>query len=320
MSTTIRDFLVHKLASGKSPATVETDRGHLERFCKGLHAGAQVDLVEQADVEKYLHGLGKPGKAASPSYRNRARASLSHFFEWAKERGLTKHNPVSHTAPARNATRQRDYVTEEEYEAIMAAVEAAEKETGVPRGWLKDWIAFAWGTGLRPDEQHTLAWNAVDLVGGTVHVGKHGRGKTANSFRFVPVTGEALAVLQQRSLETSNPGGLVFTGAGGDPVEQSYLRKNLKRFAKDAGIDKNVVPYSFRHGYGTRMIQAQVPAFELAKIMGTSLQMIEKHYGHHDQTRAAGHVRRVFGPISGTAAARIARRGASGEDQGKDLH
>ncbi len=43
------------------------------------------------------------------------------------------------------------------------------------------------------------------------------------------------------------------------------------------------------------MAAAGVPLLDLAKIMGTSVQMIERHYGHYDPARGASHMDRVFG-------------------------
>lgn len=39
-------------------------------------------------------------------------------------------------------------------------------------------------------------------------------------------------------------------------------------------------PYSLRHTYATLRLEAGVPIHLLANQMGTSVEMIEKHYGH----------------------------------------
>ena len=302
-------FLAHKLRQGRSPATVETDRGHLTRFARTLPVGAQPAHVERHHVETFLDRPKRNGDPPSAAARNRVRATLRHFFGWAVDEGLARANPVETIRPARQVPNPRDHVTEAEYEAVMDAVEAAERATGKSRQWLKDWTAFAWGTGLRPSEQRALKWAAVSLDEGTVRVGLGHRVKTANSVRTVHVAGEALEVLRRRSGRRTSEH--VFTGARGEgPVEKRHVSKNLGRFASDAGVGKRVVAYSLRHGYGTRMIQAGVPAFELAKMMGTSVQMIERHYGHHDPNRAKSHVHRVYGTVSARAAARLARSGS----------
>ncbi|NNF58590.1 MAG: site-specific integrase [Rhodothermaceae bacterium] len=160
-------------------------------------------------------------------------------------------------------------------------------------GWLRDWIQFGLGTGLRPGEQAALRWSDVRLDEGTVRV----RGtKTEGSAHPVPVAGEALETLRRRAMALADEGnGLVFTGAGGGAVEMRYLSKRLQKLAASADIAKNVTAYSLRHSYGTKMAAAGVPLLDLARIMGTSVAMIERHYGHYCPERGAAHVRRVFG-------------------------
>lgn len=49
-----------------------------------------------------------------------------------------------------------------------------------------------------------------------------------------------------------------------------------------AGIGGEVVPYTLRHSRATHMLQAGVEIWQVAGALGTSPQMIEAHYGHHD--------------------------------------
>jgi integrase len=48
-------------------------------------------------------------------------------------------------------------------------------------------------------------------------------------------------------------------------------------------------PYTLRHAFATWMLDAGIELFELARLMGTSVAMIDKTYGH----LAKGHVERV---------------------------
>jgi len=48
-------------------------------------------------------------------------------------------------------------------------------------------------------------------------------------------------------------------------------------------------PYTMRHAFATWMLDAGIDLFEVARLMGTSTQMIDKTYGH----LAKGHVERV---------------------------
>lgn len=289
-------YAAWKSRRGASPATVETDRGHLDRFDRWLPVGTVVRHVERRHVEGFLDRPKRGGGRRSPAGQARTLATLQHFFGWAVENGLTPADATDGVRVAKGAAERRDHVTEAEQDAIVRAVRAAGVLSGDPCDWLLDWVVFGVGTGLRPGEQQALQWSAVRLAEGTVEVGKGHAVKTRGSRRTVPVRGPALAVLKRRAEARAGEGdGPVFTGAGGNAVNVGYLSKQLQRFAGEAGVAKNVTAYSLRHSYGTRMALAGTPLYLLAQMMGTSVAMIEKHYGHFDPARGAAHVARVFG-------------------------
>ncbi len=76
----------------------------------------------------------------------------------------------------------------------------------------------------------------------------------------------------------------MFRSADGKRVES--FKKGFDALCKDAGIlhdrygDKRA-PYSLRHTYATfALLYGRVSVYTLAVNMGTSVDMIEKHYGH----------------------------------------
>ncbi|MEP0545543.1 MAG: tyrosine-type recombinase/integrase [Rhodothermales bacterium] len=303
-------YLAEK-AHSASPSTVESDRGHLDRLGRSLPAGTLVRHVEQSHVGAYVNARKRPpkgedgqrrgpGPEASAETKRRRRASLQHFFAWAIAQGLCQTNPAEGIRLPKARGRRRDHVTDEEAEAILRAAAAAaapgEDLGDGPRDWLTDWVTFGLGTGLRPGEQRALRWSAVRLSERCIEVGKGHRVKTAGSRRTVPVAGDALAVLHRLDAgRTNSADEFVFLGANGGPVAVDYLTKRLQTLAERAGVRKHVTAYALRHAYGTRMAAAGVPLLDLARIMGTSVRMIEKHYGHYDPARGASHVERVFG-------------------------
>ena len=307
----VERYLAEKRHSA-SPSTVESDRGHLDRLGRALPAGAHISHVEVRHVEAYVNMRKQPpkdengerrspGPEASAETKKRRRASLQHFFAWAVERGMRADNPAEGVRLPKTTSRRRDHVTDAEAAAILRAVVAAEVtgedgETAARRSWVSDWVVFGLGTGLRPGEQRDLKWSAVHLAEREVEIGKGHRVKTAGSRRKVPVAGAALDVLRSlHDARTDEADGPVFTGAGGGRVAVGYLTKRLQTLAERAGVNKHVTAYALRHAYGTRMAAAGVPLLDLARLMGTSVRMIEKHYGHYDPARGASHVERVFG-------------------------
>ncbi len=284
--------------AGRAVGTVGAAERMLASFAKALPAGCRVDYVEPTHVEAFVTApkRDRKGKATgpkSPGTQRRYRAVLRHFFGFCQAEGYTRTDPTAGLAPAKGRANRREHVTDAEAAAMLRTLDAAEVLDGRPLGWLRDWIVVGLGTGLRPGEQAALTWPDVRLAEGALRV----RGtKTDGSARPVPFAGDAADVLRQRAESRTGEGeSPVFTAARGGPVEMRSLSKRLQALAVSAGVGKNVTAYSLRHSYGTRMAAAGVPLLDLARIMGTSVQMIERHYGHYCPQRGAAHVARVFG-------------------------
>ena len=296
-------YVTWKKGTGKSAATVETDRGHVTRFAASLPAGSVLKHVEPKHVEAYVNApkatRGKKGakmknpKPRSVETKKRIRASLQHFFGWAVSKGMMPTNPAETVELGKSKTRTRDHVTAAEVDALTSAMDAAEITRGENVRWLRDYVLFAFWTGMRPDEIRKLRWSAVRLAERRVEVCKHHRGKTDDSRRTIDVRGEALAVLRDRADRRTTEGdGPVFTGVGGSPIAPRFLGERLHDFEAEAGVEKNVVPYSFRHGFISRELMNGTPTFVVAKICGTSVAMIEKHYGHFSPDQGALYLER----------------------------
>jgi integrase len=287
--------------AGRSPNTVATAERLLSLFENQLPAGTLINHVERRHVERFLNAPkkdkeGKPKGERSAATKKRYHAVLSHFLGWAKRKGLRPDNPAADVETAPLRTNRRDHLTEAEEAAVLRAIAAKEVLDGHSRRWLSDWIAFGCRTGLRPGEQQALRWSAVNLAEGVVHVGRGHRTKTAGSARTVPIRGAALDVLRRRASErVGEADGQVFTGTNGGMVEMRYLSKQLVSFTEEANVPKRVTAYCLRHSAGTRLALAGVPLFIIARILGTSVAMVERHYAAYAPDAGALHLERVFG-------------------------
>jgi integrase len=59
------------------------------------------------------------------------------------------------------------------------------------------------------------------------------------------------------------------------------LRKHVRRTNQhDSCQFEERNPYALRHSYATWALRVGLPTFTVARRMGTSVQTIEKHYGH----------------------------------------
>jgi hypothetical protein len=102
--------------------------------------------------------------------------------------------------------------------------------------------------------------------------------KTRLSRRAVPLQAIALEALDQLPPKDSP---LLFPNADGGHLDfRNFNRRHWKPVQKAAGIEPLRDLYDLRHTYATFALRAGVPVFALSRFMGTSITMIDIHYGH----------------------------------------
>jgi integrase len=144
---------------------------------------------------------------------------------------------------------------------------------------------FAAGTGLRPEEWIAIERRDLDRQRRVVNVQRVYTGaklseypKTDRSRRRVPLRTRVLEALEALPSRVDTP--LLFPGARGGYLDlHNFRERQWKAALRAAGLEYRR-PYDLRHTYATFSIAAGVSLFALARRMGTSLEMIDKTYGH----------------------------------------
>lgn len=72
----------------------------------------------------------------------------------------------------------------------------------------------------------------------------------------------------------------IFVRAGGEAWNKDAWKYPIKEAVKAAGVPLAVSAYTLRHSVITDLIRARLPILTVAQLSGTSVAMIEKHYGH----------------------------------------
>jgi integrase len=212
--------------------------------------------------------------------------ALKQTLRWAGKAGLVdRHHPA---LDVKNPQPPRSEILPFTWAELDALAEEID-----PR--FSPLVVFAAGTGLRPGEWAALERRDVDLAQRTVSVQRRlTKDKTIvdatknGKPRRVPLRPrvvEALAAVPPQ-LHTR----LIFPAAKGGLIDLHNWREDYWRPAMVAAglVDDDGKPdrgpYALRHTFATMALRAGLPTFDVARMMGTSIEMIDLHYGHlaHD--------------------------------------
>src|SRR5215211_6695966 len=209
-------------------------------------------------------------------HRFEATQALRQVLNRAVTWKLIDDNPAKRVPnPARRCRQQRPF---DSWQQIRSLAE----QLGPTHGPM---VLFAAATGLRPSELFALEQRDVDPAAGVVQIrrayanGRVKHTKTRLSRRAVPLQGIALEALDQ--LQPQEDSLLLFPNARGGYLDfRNFNRRHWKPVQRAAGIEPLRDLYDLRHTYATFALRAGVPVFALSRFMGTSIAMIDLHYGH----------------------------------------
>lgn len=272
-----------------------------------LYVGSsQIHLVGQERWSEYPlwrreNGVGRRAGIISDST---IRIEMSIFAAVMNYAVSKRYVPAHHRFEGmpKLKTNRRDEFTLEEYRKLHSAGRKWMKEATTPQGiWYRqtcyNFILIMCNTGMRPVEAKNMRWRDIttarDKDGSDILViYVQGKGKMRKLIAPKSV-GEYLNRVRAHSKATK-PDDAVFTIINGKPAVWLY-RDTVEELLKYANLREGPsgIPrttYCFRHTYATFRLSAGADVYILAQQMGTSVKMIEQHYGHVNTIKHADRV------------------------------
>ncbi|WP_068432146.1 tyrosine-type recombinase/integrase [Magnetospirillum sp. XM-1] len=292
---------------------IKTFEGFARRYFFEYFDERAFDLIDDLYVEKYwswrinywrshsdeLQRLsGKVAVEPSSALLYAEKDALSQFFKWAERNKFIARKPQLEV-PVKLERNRRPALEHQQWVKFLKKAKEWERESPrpqhfVPRTMARLFCELLVHSGLRPLEAKTLRWrdfSAFKDENGqnqlVIHVNparKTGERDTVPMPVCWSVV-EELIRFQKKHQLPCEPDSWVFCNFNGTqlgaierPVEKAF---EFSKITHDR-FGRKFSAYSFRHTYATfRLLYGDnVDAYTLAKNMGTSVEMIEKHYGH----------------------------------------
>lgn len=256
LDVALKDF-VHSLAGSSRSANTIRMYAHRGSQLSRVLGDRDLHTLTKADVIGYIKRRGEEGASSHTIYK-----------ELVTLRQTFKHHEVEHASrlPAFKSgyVPTKRWLSRADYRALQLRLEPARRL----------WVDGAVLLGGRKDELERVAWEDVNWETLEVHI----RGtKTPGSDRLVPLP---LALAKQLFAEALKAHPAIPSG----PILGKWSKavRDLKAACKRAGIAP-VNPTALRHTFGSWLVQQGVSLSVIAKLMGNSVAMVEKVYGHLDR-------------------------------------
>lgn len=128
---------------------------------------------------------------------------------------------------------------------------------------------------LRPGAMAGLTAGDFDRRTAELTIGKDKTGKP----RRIQLPAEAAELMASQAKEKL-PLAPLFTRASGKVWDKDSWKRPISAAVKAAGLPSATTAYTLRHSTITDLVSAGLPLLTIAQISGTSVEMIERHYGH----------------------------------------
>jgi integrase/recombinase XerD len=205
---------------------------------------------------------------ARPRSTARQLSSFRRFFRYLVREGSLGEDPTAQIAMPKIGRSLPKSLTEDEVEALLAAPVVSDPLGHRDRTMLE--VLYA--TGLRVSELVNLKHNQVNLNQGVIRI--VGKG---NRERLIPLGEESVRWLAEftRGARTEilleRQTDYLFPTRRGDRMTRQAFWHIIKRYARKAGVQKELSPHTLRHAFATHLLNH-----------GADLRVVQMLLGHSD--------------------------------------
>lgn len=208
---------------------------------------------------------------------NRLQGALVRMFNFAAERGILEHSPLSGMRKKSEQARQRVLI-DEEIKLLWAALALDNKAVDIYRV-SKLALKMILLTGQRPGEVCGMTWDEIDQEGFWNIPAERRKGKVSQR---VPLTDMAVEIIEQ-ARTYSGESRFVFASSFIDnsPMTTRALSEAILRHWQEIGFKEKFTPHDLRRTLRTRLAEIGIDDVVAERVLGHKLQGIMAVYNRH---------------------------------------
>lgn len=262
-SSPIEEFRTYlSVERSLSENTVQAYTRDMRAFVEYLEKkNISISDVTHENITDYLWHRKQDGLKASSLYR--AMESIKMFYRFLVIEEIIKHNPARNIISHKIPKYLPSVLTYQEVTRLIDQP-CTDKEKGIR---YRAMLELMYASGLRVSELLSLIMSDIDFQLNVVKV--MGKGST---MRLVPFGQRAKSAIRRYYTVRKKkypPIEEVFLSRLGKPLSRVEFFRQIRRYARLAGIHKKVSPHTLRHSFATHLLKG-----------GADLRAVQEMLGH----------------------------------------
>ncbi len=277
---------------GISVNTLDSYRHDLNFYMDYLAAN-HIDAISNTTKNEVVNFMfSQKDKGLSPNSISRRLTAIKVFYKFLTRERILKADPVSQVDSPKLWRKIPEALSLNEVEALLA-----EPNTRCIQGIRdKTFLEILYATGMRVSEAANLKVADVNLEVGFIRcLGK------GNKERIIPLGKKAIESINKylsasrKQLLNKKENEFLLLSRFGKRISRQSLWKIIKKYARQAKIEKSIKPHILRHSFATHLLERGADLRSVQEMLGHSNISTTQIYTHINKDRLKA-IHKMFHP------------------------
>ncbi len=266
----INHILIEKNLSTNTASAYKNDILKFKEFIE--EKGIDLNKLSSEDITSFIFFLKRKNYSSTSIVR--ILSGIRNFYKFIAGHGYIENLQINIESP-KVERKLPDFLTYQEIEKILNLNEISRKHI---RNLAI--LELFYSSGLRVSEVCDLKVNDLNLENGFIKV----KGK-GNRERIALLNKKTIELLKKYLSERKGNSDYLFLNNQGKRISRQSIWKIVKKYAKYAGINKNVKPHTLRHTFATHLLNEGLDLRVVQELLGHKSISTTEIYTHLDRKK-----------------------------------